>query len=53
MVETVERLHEDFDDRIDYKGPMHCTMMVGEAIDVSTKRERSPDGDPAMQETRR
>ncbi|MEN1680704.1 MAG: 1-acyl-sn-glycerol-3-phosphate acyltransferase [Planctomycetota bacterium] len=52
VIETVERLHEDFNDRIDYKGPMHCTMMVGDAIEVSTKRERSTGGDPAMAKTK-
>ena len=51
IVETVERLHEDFDDRIDYKGPMHCTMVVGDGIEVSPKRDKSSDRDPAMQET--
>lgn len=53
IVESVERMYEDFDDRIKYNGPMHCTMSVGEAIEVSPKREKSADGDPAMQETQR
>lgn len=52
ILETVERLQEDFHDRIHYHGPMHCTMMVGEAIEVSPKRDRNADRDPAMQETR-
>lgn len=54
IIETVERMHEDFEDRIDYKGPMHCTMAVGEAIEVETKRDKTNKGpDPAMQETHR
>lgn len=52
VVETVERMHEDFEDRIAYKGPMHCTMVVGEAIEVGPKRERAPGGDPAMAQTK-
>ncbi|MEM1303437.1 MAG: 1-acyl-sn-glycerol-3-phosphate acyltransferase [Planctomycetota bacterium] len=55
IVETVERLYEDFDDRIKYNGPMHCTMVIGDPIEVSTKRDRaaSAGGDPAMRETHR
>lgn len=51
IVETVERLDEDFSDNINYHGPMHCTMMVGEAIEVGTHRVRDEAGDPAMVET--
>ncbi|MEM6330012.1 MAG: 1-acyl-sn-glycerol-3-phosphate acyltransferase [Planctomycetota bacterium] len=53
LIESVERMHEDYEDRIDYKGPMHCTMAVGEAIEVGAKRDKSAGGDPAMQETQR
>lgn len=49
IVETTERLYEDYLDRIHYNGPMHCTMVVGEAIEVDTKRDRSAGVDPAMQ----
>ena len=51
IVETVERMAEDYNDRIEYHGPMHCTMSVGTAVEVSTNRDRSADIDPAMQET--
>jgi len=51
VVETVERMHEDYSDRIEYHGPMHCTMAVGEAIEVSTTRDKSATIDPAMQQT--
>lgn len=51
IVETVERMQEDFHDRVHYHGPMHCTMMVGDAIEVSPKRDRNAERDPAMQET--
>ncbi|TWT86856.1 Acyltransferase [Pseudobythopirellula maris] len=48
IVETVERMAEDYCDRIRYRGPMHCTMVVGEAIEVSPQRDRSAVKDPAM-----
>lgn len=51
IIETVERMYEDFSDRIHYNGPMHCTMVVGNAIEVSTERDRGAKKDPAMQET--
>lgn len=51
IVETVERLYEDYDDRIHYNGPMHCTMAIGDAIEVSPKRDKSAvGGDPAMRQ---
>lgn len=53
LVETVERLGEDFLDRVSYHGPMRCTMQVGEAIEVSPERDRSAHRDPAMEEAAR
>ncbi len=53
ILETVERMEEDFTDHANFHGPLHCTMVVGEAIDVGTQRVRDAEGDPAMAETRR
>ncbi len=53
ILETVERMEEDFTDNANYHGPLHCTMMVGEAIEVGTHRVRDAEGDPAMVETHR
>ncbi len=51
LLETVERMEEDFTDRSNYHGPLHCTMVVGEAIAVSPERDRAAEVDPAMQAT--
>lgn len=48
VLETVERMVEDYCDRVSYHGPLHCTMQVGEAIEVSSERDRSAESDPAM-----
>jgi hypothetical protein len=48
ILETVERLEEDFTDRSVYHGPLHVTIDVGEAIVVESQRERGADQDPAM-----
>lgn len=51
VLETFERMYEDFTDRSTYHGPLHCTMVVGDPITVSSKRERGATSDPAIQKT--
>jgi 1-acyl-sn-glycerol-3-phosphate acyltransferase len=53
IVETVERLEEDFTDRSRKYGPFHAVVDVGEAIPVGTERERGAASDPIMDEVRR
>jgi 1-acyl-sn-glycerol-3-phosphate acyltransferase len=48
ILETVERFEEDFTDQVRIHGPLHAVVDVGEAIDVSSKRERGGEGDPVM-----
>jgi 1-acyl-sn-glycerol-3-phosphate acyltransferase len=48
ILETVERLVEDFTDKSLYHGPLHVTIDVGEPIMVESQRERGSDHDPAM-----
>ena len=49
VLETVERMNEDYLDKIKYHGPLHCTMVVDEPVEVSPQRDRSAEGDPTMQ----
>lgn len=51
VIETVERMVEDYEDRASYHGPLKCTMVVGDAIEVSGARDRGAKTDPAMAET--
>lgn len=53
IVETVERLQEDYTDTLTYHQPLHATIEVGEAIPVDTQRHRDETGDPIMTEVRR
>lgn len=53
IVETVERLQEDFTDTITFHPPMQAIIEVGEAIPVGPQRERGEEGDPIMIEVRR
>ncbi len=53
VIETVERLQEDFTDTLTYHQPLNATIMVGEAIPVGTERSRDETGDPIMVEVRR
>ncbi len=53
VVETVERLEEDFTDVVTIYRPFAATLDVGEAIPVSPQRDRSADGDPVMAEVKR
>lgn len=52
VVETVERLQEDFTDKMELHGPFHAVIQVGEAISVGTQRTRDELGDPIMIEVR-
>jgi 1-acyl-sn-glycerol-3-phosphate acyltransferase len=53
VVETVERLEEDFADQARKYEPFHAVVQVGEAIPVGTQRDRAAVGDPIMDEVRR
>jgi 1-acyl-sn-glycerol-3-phosphate acyltransferase len=53
VVETVERLEEDFTDTVSTHRPFHATIQVGEAIPVGTQRQRDEIGDPIMAEVRK
>lgn len=53
VVETVERLEEDFTDHMSMHEPFHAVIQVGEAIPVGTQRVRDELGDPVMIEVRR
>jgi 1-acyl-sn-glycerol-3-phosphate acyltransferase len=53
VVETVERLQEDFTDTVRVHEPFHAVIQVGEAILVGTERVRDELGDPVMAEVRR
>ena len=48
VVETVERLEEDFVDEARKYEPFHAVIEVGEAIPVGTQRDRESGGDPVM-----
>ncbi|HVT28396.1 MAG TPA: 1-acyl-sn-glycerol-3-phosphate acyltransferase [Lacipirellulaceae bacterium] len=48
IVETVERLQEDFTDRMSVHEPFHAVIQVGEAIPVGAERMRDEAGDPVM-----
>ncbi len=49
ILETVERFEEDFTDRVRVHGPLHAVVQVGEAIPVSSKRDRGAEVDPIME----
>jgi 1-acyl-sn-glycerol-3-phosphate acyltransferase len=53
VIETVERLQEDFTDAYTVHRPVHAVIQVGEAIPVGTQRVRDELGDPIMAEVRR
>ena len=52
VVETVERLQEDFTDVMSVHEPFHAVIQVGEAIPVGTERVRDELGDPVMADVR-
>ena len=53
VVETVERLQDDFVDKMEVHAPYHAVIQVGEAIPVGTERVRDELGDLVMAEVRR
>jgi hypothetical protein len=53
VLETIERLEEDFTDRSTYHGPLRATVLVGEPIEVPAERDRTADRDPVMVEVER
>jgi 1-acyl-sn-glycerol-3-phosphate acyltransferase len=48
LLETVERFEEDLTDRASVHGSLNVVIDVGEAIEVSTKRDRNATSDPLM-----
>lgn len=53
VIETVERLEEDFTDHSPKYEPLRAVVEVGEAITVGVEKERVAQGDPIMAEVRR
>jgi 1-acyl-sn-glycerol-3-phosphate acyltransferase len=52
MLETVERFEEDLTDVARPHPPMHVVVCVGEAIEVSTTRDRGAETDPVTDQLR-
>ena len=48
LLETIERFEEDLTDTARVHGAMHAIIQVGEAIEVSPKRDRTAKTDPLM-----
>lgn len=48
LLETIERFEEDLTDKARVHGSLHCIIQVGEAIEVSPKRDRKAETDPVM-----
>ena len=48
LLETVERYEEDLTDKVTVHGNLHAIIQVGEAIEVSPKRNRKAEVDPLM-----
>jgi hypothetical protein len=48
LFETVERFEEDLTDKVTVHGKLHVVLEVGEAIEVSTERDRKAAVDPLM-----
>jgi 1-acyl-sn-glycerol-3-phosphate acyltransferase len=53
VIETVERLEEDFTDHMHPYHPFHAVLDVGEPIPVNPQRDRATDYDPVMAEVKR
>ena len=53
VIETVERLEEDFIDQAHKYEPFHAVVEMGKAIPVGPERDRNAEGDPIMAEVRR
>lgn len=52
IIETIEKFEEDLNDKCRIHGNLKVVIDVGEAIEVSTKRDRSSETDPLMDEIR-
>lgn len=52
ILETVEKFEEDFTDVARIHGQLKAIVNVGEAMEVPTKRDRSPDGATMMSRVR-
>jgi len=52
LLETVEKFEEDFTDKCRVHGHLKVINVVGDPIEVSTKRERGLDHDPLMEQIR-
>jgi hypothetical protein len=52
MLETVERYEEDLTDKVHIHQPLHATVEVGEAIEVSPTRDRGLEVDPVIAKIR-
>ncbi len=50
LLETVERFEEDLTDKIRLHGPIHATITVGTAIEVSPTREGRGSTDPLLEQ---
>ena len=50
ILETIEKFEEDLNDKCRIHGQLKVVLDVGEAIEVSTKRDRSAKSDPLMQQ---
>jgi hypothetical protein len=48
ILETVEKFEEDLYDKCRIHGQLKVVLDVGEAIEVSTKRDKSATSDPLM-----
>lgn len=48
LLETIERFEEDLTDKARVHAPIHAVLEVGEAIEVSTERDRGAAADPLM-----
>ncbi len=52
LLETVERYEEDLTDKARPHAPLRAVITVGDAIEVSPARDRSPEGDPLTTQIR-
>jgi 2-methylcitrate dehydratase PrpD len=52
LLETVERYEEDLTDKARPHSPIRAVITVGDAIEVSAVRDRSPEGDPLTSQIR-
>jgi len=48
LLETIERFEEDLTDKARVHGSLHTIIEVGEAIEVSSERDRKAETDPIM-----